>query len=288
MKSMTGYGYTEEQNENFYLMIEMKSYNNRYCDIFVNTPPYLGPLEQKIREYLSTRVKRGRIEFSIRFKELEENLSIILDKNSAMKYLEILSELAEMTAPGTKPELASLLQMEGIIKIQRNNDIERYWNLILPYVDEVFYAFEESRLKEGKTTEEDITNALQIIKQAYAVFSENSSALEQKIIEQLKEKFSLVLGDDFDQNRLLTETAIMLVKYSIAEEISRLGAHIKSFEDIMANGSNIGKKLDFLCQEMNREINTVGSKSIILEVNEAVVNAKDGLERIREQLRNVE
>ena len=288
MKSMTGYGYTEKQTEDYSLMIEIKSYNNRYCDIFVNTPSHLSPLEQKIREYLSGRLNRGRIEVSIRFRELEEDLAIGLDKKTAERYMSILTDLAEMnniTAPIT---LSHLLHMDGVIKIQRNQDMDRYWNLIFPFFEQTFDVFFKSREKEGSATEKDILECLSIIENASEQFKNHACEMEQKIITQLQDKFKLVVGEDYDQGRLLSETAVMLVKYSFSEEIVRLQAHTESFKSIMKDDKAIGKKLDFLCQEINREINTIGSKSIILEVNQAVVEAKDGLERIREQLRNVE
>ena len=178
--------------------------------------------------------------------------------------------------------------MDGIIKIQRNQDIERYWKLVFPFVEKAFKMFDESRVREGKNTEKDILDSLNVIKKAADLFEKHADELEKKIISQLKEKFSQVVGEDFDQSRILNETAVMIVKYSISEEIVRLRSHIENFREIVKKGGPMGKKLDFVCQEMNREINTIGSKSIILEVNREVVEAKDGLERIREQLRNVE
>ena len=288
MKSMTGYGYLEEQNDKFNLSIEIKSYNNKYCDIVVNVPSYLSPLERKIREYLGPKLVRGRIELFLRYKELEENLSVELDKNAAKKYYDIFSELIDILGIDTKITLDHLLSVEGIVKIQKEQDIDRTWNNISPFFDKVFASYEETKNKEGEITRQDIMKCLDLIQKSTEAISKRAKELEQKIFDQLKEKFTLIVGEDFDQGRLLNETAVTIVKYSINEELIRLKAHLQSFRDYANSGAPVGKKLDFICQEINREINTIGSKSVILEINQAVIESKDALEKIREQLRNVE
>lgn len=286
--SMTGYGYREIQDESAHMLLEMKSYNNRYLDIFTNLPPFLNPLEPKIREFVSSRIKRGRVEVNLRMRELEENLTVHLDKDAAKSYGAVLEELRNIVGVSEDLKLGHFLKMDGVLKVDKNRDLDQYWLKIEPLLKEVFTDYDQSRKIEGDALKKDILDNLNKISDSLSIFKSFSDQLEQRIKDNLTERFTEMLGDETDMNRVYTETAVMLVKYTISEEIVRMDTHIKRFKEILETGKGVGKKLDFLCQELNREINTVGSKSIIAEVNHSVVEAKDSLENIREQLRNVE
>ena len=155
-------------------------------------------------------------------------------------------------------------------------------------LNEAYDEFDASRLREGAVTKQDILGHLAVLKAATGLFQERSRDLEALIQSNLRERFDQVMGNRMDEDRVLAETAVLLVKFSIDEEISRLTGHLDAFADIADSDGPVGKKLDFICQEVNREINTVGSKSTLYEINQRVVDAKDSLEKIREQLRNVE
>jgi uncharacterized protein (TIGR00255 family) len=150
------------------------------------------------------------------------------------------------------------------------------------------FAFNEERIREGKHTEEHIFDALGKLEMALQTVEANVFHLENSIKENIANRFKEIVGSELDENRVMAETAILLMKYTISEEISRLASHLGEFKAEAARNDRPGKKLDFLCQEINREINTIGSKSSILEVSRAVVEMKESLENIREQLRNVE
>ncbi len=294
MKSMTGYGFAEHQSEKARVSVELKSYNNRYLDIGVSLPAALGPLEPRARDYLARRISRGRVELTVRVIEYEEELSIILDKRAVRSYAKVLRELAETAGINESVELVHLLTMEGILKtdgllkVDRTTDVELFWGLLEPQLEKAFGDFERARSVEGKATEEDILSNLARIEQAVETIKEYSGELESIIKSNLKERFTELLGNSYDESRLLAETAVLLVKSTIGEEVQRLESHLASFKKLAAGAEPTAKKLDFLCQELGREINTVGSKSTILEVNQAVIEVKDSLENIREQLRNVE
>jgi uncharacterized protein (TIGR00255 family) len=196
--------------------------------------------------------------------------------------------LAESLKTGEKPGLSLILGMEGVLTIEKNRDDDRYWKQIEPVLKNAAEDFETERLREGRHTEADIFSHIGLIEAALETVAAHAPALEASIRENLRSRFAELLGNQIDENRVLAETAVLLVKYSISEEISRLSSHLAEFRAETKRNPGPGKKLDFLCQEINREINTIGSKTTVLEVSRAVVNMKDALENVREQLRNVE
>jgi len=294
MKSMTGYGFAEHQSEKARISVELKSYNNRYLDVAVSLPATLSPLEPRARDYLAKRISRGRVELIARVVEYEEELSIVLDRRAVRSYAKVLRELAETAGIDEKVQLIHLLTMggilksDGLLKVERTTDVELFWGLLEPQLEKAFDDFERSRSVEGRSTEEDILTNLTRVEQAVEKIKGYSGELEAIIKGNLKERFAELLGNSYDESRLLAETAVLLVKSTIGEEVQRIESHLASFKKLAVGGEPVAKKLDFLCQELGREINTVGSKSTILEVNQAVIEVKDSLENIREQLRNVE
>ncbi|MDZ7795153.1 MAG: YicC/YloC family endoribonuclease [Spirochaetia bacterium] len=288
MISMTGYSYREYQDERVNLALELKSYNNRYLDIVVNAPPFLSPLEPAIRNYLKSRIVRGRVEISLRVKELEEDLEVYIDQSAATQYAAALRRLAETVGLQEEPRLSHFLRLEGVIKPVKNRDLEWFEKLVLQELEEAATEFVRSRRTEGESTDADIRALMQNIEAGLATIEAHSVKLEEYIQNQLTERFKELVGENYDENRILSETAVMLMKYSVGEETVRMRSHLDQFMNYMQESGGVGKKLDFICQEMHREINTIGSKSTIIAINQAVVEAKDSLEKIREQLRNVE
>ncbi|MDX9801027.1 MAG: YicC/YloC family endoribonuclease [Spirochaetia bacterium] len=288
MKSMTGYGYSEYQDDKIDIVTELKSYNNRYLDLYINLPPFFSSLEPALRNFLSSRIERGKVELYVRVKEIEEDSTVSIDKGVAQAGIEALKQLAGIAGINDTINLSHLLGMEGIIKKTRNRDADFFWKILEPLLEKTYLQFDESRTKEAVRTREDIERQIEIISGAVDVAEKYSSSMEDDIKKNLKERFEQLLGDRADENRIYAETAVMLVKFSINEEIVRLRSHIEGFKaEISSNSPQIGKKLDFICQELNREINTIGSKSFRVEVNQSVIDARDALEKIREQVRNI-
>jgi uncharacterized protein (TIGR00255 family) len=178
--------------------------------------------------------------------------------------------------------------MDGVLEIDNKRDEELYWNTIEPVLKEAVLAFQEERIREGKQTGEDILNSIGKIETALQTVAAHASDLENSIKENIASRFRELAIAAIDESRILAETAILLMKYTISEEISRISSHLAEFRTETAKNERPGKKLDFLCQEINREINTIGSKSTILAVNRAVVEMKESIENVREQLRNIE
>lgn len=288
MKSMTGYGYREEVGESSILGVELKAYNNRYLDIYVNVPPSLGPLEPRIREFVSSRVARGRVEVYVKARGVAEETTVVLDRENVAAYLSAIVALRDAAGLDDEIRLSDILRLEGILRLEKSPDLESSWSALEPVLTGAFVQFDGSREAEGETTRADIERQLDRIRAAAEKIESYAPSLEDRIKSQIRERFQEVLGDEVDENRVYAETAVLLVKYSINEELVRLNAHLDAAADLLQSQEPVGKRLDFTCQELNREINTIGSKSVIGDVNQAVVESKDALENIREQLRNVE
>jgi uncharacterized protein (TIGR00255 family) len=285
---MTSYSYREKQDNTISVSVEIKGYNSRFLDLSVYLPPWLSSLEMRARKYMASRFGRGKIEASIRLKEHNERVLVSVNAEAAKAYEKAIAELGAVFHIDKKPDLNLLLNLEGVLETEKNRDDEKYWEYIEPVLAEASDQFEAERVREGKHTEADILSHITVLEEAVKAVALRGPELEKAIAENLKTRFAEFLGNTIDENRVLAETALLLMKYTISEEIFRLSSHLKEFRLEVGRNPSPGKKLDFLCQEINREINTVGSKTPDLEVSRAVVDMKNALENIREQLRNVE
>jgi len=288
MKSMTGYGWSEFQNEKLHLLTELKSYNNKYLDLNINIPPFLNRLDAELRKILKEKISRGRVELTIRVKELEEELEVVVDISAVKAYREALRTLAQAAGLEETPNIASFLNLEGVMKTLKIRDIGMYKNLIITELHSAFKEYDKARICEGAQTLKDILSNLEILKRVLETIKQNEKKLEEILKNNIITRYKEMIKDEPDEHKVLAEAAMLLMKYGIAEEINRLESHFRQFSQIAEEKEPVAKKLDFLCQEIQREINTIGSKNILLEISQAVVYAKDSLEKIREQLRNVE
>jgi uncharacterized protein (TIGR00255 family) len=288
MISMTGYAYREISGEEMSVSIEIKGYNSRYLEVYANLPPWLTVLETNVKSVVSSLCGRGKVEVFIRIREHNAPINISVNKNAAKAYNDAVCKLANELGYKENPGLDTILGMEGVLEIEKTRDSERYWMEIEPLFQETIEAFCAERIREGQHTKADILGNVEKIEKSVKTIAKSAPALEKSIKENIKSRFAEVLGNQIDENRILAETAALLVKFTISEEISRLDSHLGEFRLEAEKNPRPGKKLDFLCQEINREINTIGSKGVIIEVSSEVVNMKEALENIREQLRNVE
>ena len=290
MTSMTGYAYEEKNYESAVVSVEIKSVNSRFLDLTVNLPPYLNPLESYFRGKITEKVFRGKVDVYIRVKELESNPDITVDEGAVKAYSEAVKNVIKVSGFGTDSEAALnfILSQPGVIVSNHSYDMEKYKALIEPVFDSVLEKFNADREREGENMKRDLQEKLEKLLKCARFFTEWQPKMEEMFKEQITTKFRELLEDKADENRIMTETAAMLVKYTINEEIVRLKSHIEAMRSELANNPTPGKKLDFICQEMNREINTIGSKNQFAEVGAMVITAKDSLENIREQSKNVE
>lgn len=288
MTSMTGYAYEEKSGDTAVVSVEIKSVNSRFLDLTINLPPYLNQLESYYRKKISEKVLRGKVDVYIRVKELESDTEISADTGVAKSYLEAIKKVAQATGYSTEIPLSLIISQPGVLNSNKSYDVEKYKGLIDPLFDSAIKTFVSDRTREGENMKKDLLAKLSKLEECAKFFIEYQPKMEEIFKEQITSKFNELLGEHADENRIMTETAAMLVKYTINEEIVRLNSHISAMKNELENNPVPGKKLDFICQEMNREINTIGSKNQFAQVGAMVITAKDSLENIREQAKNVE
>ena len=289
MTSMTGYAYEEKNFTDAIVSVEIKSVNSRFLDLTINLPPYLNQLESYFRAKITEAVVRGKVDVYIRVKELESNPDITVDQGAVKAYAEAVKKVSAAAGiDNSQAALSFILSQPGVIVSNRSYDMDKYKALIGPVFDSVLQTFNADREREGENMKRDLQEKLEKLSRCAQFFTEWQPKMEAIFKEQITSKFRELLADKADENRIMTETAAMLVKYTINEEIVRLNSHISAMRDELENNPRPGKRLDFICQEMNREINTIGSKNQFEEVGAMVITAKDSLENIREQSKNVE
>lgn len=289
MNSMTGYGFKEEIIDNTQISVEIKSVNSRFLDLYINLPSFLNPIESKLRKLVSEKIVRGKIELTVRVKDNNCNSTVSVDTVAAKMYSDAILSVAKTLGKSEYDiPLSLIINQEGVLNISHQYDAEEYWKKIEVVFYPVFDQFVEDRKREGENLKADLLEKISVLEECADFFKEWQPKMEQKFRDQLYARFKELLDDNVDENRIMTETAAMLVKYTINEEIIRLHSHLKAMKDEIENNPIPGKKLDFICQEANREINTIGSKNQFTEVGAKVIVAKDALENIREQSKNVE
>lgn len=287
MKSMTGFGAARIDAPGLKASVQMKSWNNRYLELALLMPSYLMPLDRRIRDYLESRIARGKVEVSIRIHGGDVPTEVSIDESSAKAVVDSLRSLAKILGIEEPVRLSHILGIDGILAFERKADTDALWQTLAPVLESCVSAFNSERDREGAHTRQDLEQKLDELRTALTTVETVAPGLEATIKVNLRKKFEEVMGDLVDEARLLSEIASYLAKHTINEEIVRLRSHIKSFEASM-NDPICGKKLDFICQEMNREANTIGSKSASADVSDAVIRMKDAVENIREQIRNIE
>jgi len=287
LKSMTGFAQKEFDRDGIAGSVQLKSYNNRYLDISISLPPQISSFEPKIQQMLGERLNRGKVEFGLRLKKMNVPISVRPDADAARAVFDAISSIAAECGLDEKPSLSQIASFEGVLSYEKDFDGGTIWQPIADEIGIILDEFEASREREGQATEANIFSELTRFEGALAIIRKNVVEMENAIKQQLKSRFEELLPKGYDEQRLLQEVAVQLVRLTINEEVSRLDAHIEAFR-AMAREEAPAKKMDFLCQEMNRETNTIGSKNMLVAVAHAVVEMKDALENIREQLRNVE
>ena len=288
MTSMTGYGYNEMNYETAIVSVEIKSVNSRFLDLNINLPPFLNSIESYFRNKISQSITRGKVDVFIRVKELESDAQIYADTKMAKSYYDAIKEVAIATGYDEKSiPLSLILEQNGVLNSNKSYDVEKYQSMIDPIFDNSLNQFVKDANREGENLLVDLKSKLLELETCADFFKKWQPKMENVFKEIITAKFNDLLKDNVDENRIMTEVAAMLVKYTINEEIVRLQSHIKAMKDELDNNPYPGKKIDFICQEMNREINTIGSKNQFAEVGAMVIKAKDSLENIREQSKNI-
>ena len=290
IKSMTGFGRGKYENEGRIYTVEIKSVNHKYADISIRMPRFLNSVEDKIRKRICEYISRGKIDVFISFENYSNTgVSIKINKELAKEYINQLKELADETDVKFDLNVIDISKLPEILKLENEDNEELTTNELMFAVDNALENFVAMREKEGQRLVQDIEKRIYLIKDKVNEITEFSSTLVEDYIAKLETRVNELLKPGIvDETRLSQEIVIFSDKSSIEEELTRLKSHISQFLELMKQSSPVGKKIDFLIQEINREVNTIGSKANCLEITNRVIDIKTEVENIREQIQNIE
>ena len=291
IRSMTGFGRYDYTDEKFKCSVEIKSVNHRYLDMNIKMPKRLNMFEASLRNLLKESIKRGKVDVFITFEELEEqSVNIRYNKAVAAKYMEYLNQIAEDFGLENDTRVSTLSRYPEVFDADEVEvDEEAIWKVLETTASNAAKAFGESRVTEGENLKVDLIGKLDEMLVAVDFITERSPIIIEEYRQRLNAKVTELLGDStIDEGRILTEVAIFADKSCVDEELVRLRSHIKATKDALEGGGEVGRKLDFIAQEMNREANTTLSKTTDLEIANAAIDLKTGIEKVREQIQNLE
>ncbi len=291
IKSMTGYGRKQQIVDGMNITVEIKSVNHRYFEFSSRVPRVYGFLEEKIKSYVQSVVARGKIECYVQIEALEVEDSIVeVNYSLASGYYEALKNLADRFELKNDISVSLLSRYQDIFSVHKAEaDEDRIWNDVKQVLEQAVSAFIEMRKIEGAKLKEDILSRCDTILECVSFVEERSPETVKEYNEKLLSRMRDVLGDvHVDEQRILTEAAIYADKIAVAEETVRLRSHIDQLREFMQSEEAIGRKTDFLVQEINREANTIGSKAQDVEIAKRVIAIKAEVEKIREQVQNIE
>lgn len=291
LKSMTGYGRSQAVMDLWDITVEVRSVNHRYFEFNSRLPKACLFLEDRLKALVQRSCTRGKVELyaSVQMTGQRE-ISVEVDRSVAESYLRALREAAPELRLRDDLELSHLLKLPDIFTLRRMEvDEDRLWAAVSTVAEQALGAFVSMRETEGARLGEDLYGRLRQIGSLLSRIEERAPQLRQEYYDRLYQKLRELLEDQgIDESRLVTEAAIFADRVAIDEETVRLHSHLEQFETLLREGGPVGRKLDFLVQELNRETNTIGSKCSDLEITEIVVEIKAELEKIREQIQNIE
>ncbi len=291
IKSMTGFGRFEYSDEHCKCVVEIKSVNHRYLDLTVKMPKRLNFFEASLRTLLKDYMKRGKVDVFVSYEEFEQDsVNIRYNKAVAAKYMEYLNQIAEDFGLENDTRVSTLSRYPEVFDTDDTEiDEEAIWKVLEETARKAGTAFAESRAKEGENLKADLISKLDGMLVNVDFITERSPKIIEEYRNKLTAKVNELLADStVDENRILTEVAIFADKSCVDEELVRLKSHIQATKDALNAGGEVGRKLDFIAQEMNREANTTLSKTTDLEIANVAIDLKTEIEKVREQIQNIE
>lgn len=292
-KSMTAFGRARRELDGKTVTVEIKSVNSRYLDLQIRTSRMCSPLEDRIKSRVSAAISRGKVELSISIDQTKKsNAAVELDTAYAESYINALRKLRDTFSLSDDISVMTVAQNRDVFSVSlAEADLDRLWEEILPVLDEALESFDRMRAAEGERLHIDLVGK----KEKILSLVDRVEQMSASSVDGYREKFEARIrklisesGVEIDEARILTECAIYADKVAIDEEIVRLRSHFVAFDEIFAQSEPIGRKLDFLVQEINRETNTIGSKCTDSSIARIVVDIKSEIEKIREQIQNIE
>lgn len=291
IKSMTGFGHGEFVNEKYHFTVEIKSVNHRYLDMNIRLPKKLGLFENAVRTLLKEYLERGKVDVFITYEDLTEGSSSLrCNENVAAQYLSYLREMAEKFQIENDVTVSKLAGFPDVFVMEEEPlDEEELWSGLEQAVRNAAERFAESRAREGEHLKQDLLEKLAVMDSYVDVIEARSPVLLEEYRQRLSAKLQEVLKDTtLDESRIAAEVVIYADRICVDEETVRLRSHIKGTKDALNAGGSIGRKLDFIAQEMNREANTILSKTTDLELSNIGISLKTDIEKVREQIQNIE
>lgn len=289
---MTGYGRGEVTNDHYKFKVEIKAVNHRYNDILIKMPRHISYLEDTIKKIIKEKISRGKVDVYINLEYINESaIDVKVDIPLAKSYKMALETLTKELEIDDNIRLNNILSISEVVRTERKELKEdQIWNILREAVIMALDNIVSMRTLEGEELKKDILTKLENIECAAVVIQERSPNVVTEYKEKLRERIKNLLDDNIslDEERILSEVVFFADRCSIDEELVRLGSHIKQFKTILNEDDSVGRKLDFLIQELNREVNTIGSKANDLVITNYVVDVKAEIEKIREQIQNIE
>jgi uncharacterized protein (TIGR00255 family) len=287
MESMTGYSFIEKSNDQFSYAVELKSLNSRYLEININLPRILRNEESNFNNIIREYFSRGKIDLTIDILEWNTRKNISLNSEVIASYYRELKKIHESLGLDEELKFESVLSLDGITQRAASHITQKSMKQMIAVLKQVIGKTIQMRKREGQATRKDITNSLNFIKKEVSLIKQIAGKVAVEKKKKLKERLENLAGNSIDDNRLYSEIAILADKLDINEELVRLNDHIAKFRKTLSQGDQIGRKLDFLAQEIFREANTIGSKSNSSDVSHHVVEIKNHIDKMREQCRNI-
>ena len=291
IKSMTGFGRSEVINEDRKIVVEIKAVNHRYCDMNIKLPKRFNHFEADIRNLLKEKIQRGKVDIYITYEDYSKsNVCVKYNKEIAAEYIGYLKQMAE------EFDIVSDIKTSGVGRFpevftleEQSSDDEKIWEYLKASIDEACDSFVDARIKEGENLKTDLIAKLDNMLEIVAFIEEKSPELiadyKKRLLEKIEE---LNANTQIDDQRIALEVTLYADKICVDEEIVRLKSHIESTKSILLEGGAVGRKLDFIVQEMNREANTILSKSNSLQISDRGIELKTEIEKVREQIQNIE
>lgn len=288
---MTGYGREQKIVDQREITVEIKSVNHRYYEFSARVPRLYGYIEEKLKSFIKGSISRGKIEVNVTINNLNgKEASISIDKLMAAGYINALKTANEELHMTDDLTLSTLIKFSDIFNVQKiAEDEDKIWEDVCGVANDALMKFIDMRQTEGEHLKKDLIVKIQNNEEILKIIEKTAPLTAENYRNRLYAKLKEVLEDtNIDEQRILTEAAVFAEKIAIDEEIVRLKSHMKQFRELLETDEPVGRKLDFLVQEINREINTIGSKAQSLEITKCVVDMKSEVEKIREQIQNIE
>jgi uncharacterized protein (TIGR00255 family) len=291
LQSMTGYGRGEASNSIVTVVVELKSVNNRFRDLQLRSPREYMPLEPRINNLLKDPFNRGRIDAYVRRQPLVAQARVATDVALANEYVRACNELAQDVIGFVQKEVpfTFVLAQPGVLTVTETLvDVMAEWGVVEAALNAAVEDLRQMRRTEGDAISRDLGVQLAELRQQVADIDASSEGINERLRQRLEARVKRMIGERFDALRIAQEVALLVDKADVTEELSRLRSHCEQFAEALAADEPVGRRLDFLLQEMNREVNTIGSKAAEHPISQRVVDMKTTLERMREQSANVE